>query len=734
MKPQVKSSKSLKSHGIEQSVKFGIKSSGLHHILGILRNQLYSDKVLAVLREYSCNAVDAHVEAGCPERPIEVSLPNRMNPYFKVRDFGPALNESEIQDVYAFYGESTKRNSNNQIGMLGIGSKSAFAYGDNFVINSFIDGTKYIYNAFIDPSQIGQISKIGEESTDEENGIEIVIPTREEDVSEFESKAKDFFKWFEVRPIIHGVSKPDYSDREVLFSGKDWRWMDDPHQSHWGDQGSAVAVMGNIGYPIDENALNISYEDAETNLLTKNLVLDFEIGDLEIAASREGLQYTDFTRKALINKLKKVSKELTSQIGKEFSGSDTLFQAKCLWGTVFDMTSPLYRLRGVMKDCLKWNGKLVDGDKFDAYNDDIELYGFKKSYRSERYRIEERHVINCSKDVVVIENDQGHRRGVLSRVLNMILNEGKTPYLISWKDAAAKAKFVKDSGFDAPMVKLTSLEKRSLSEFGYTKSGGGTQSYGVDTKKNNSKAFTFDWGIGSYESKNSNYFQAASVDFDNDEGIFVVIDRFTIEGKDNAAHYRFRDMVDPAAMQTIKNWLEQMDIDLPVVHAVRIGNRAKVEGKSNWTNLWDWIAETVIQKIQDENLAQKYIDRVNAGLIREDKWLVNSKTTDLLVPLITSKDSIYLKAFQARKEMLHTMYKASIDSFIEINEELGLDMDVEVEPTYDIQKMFKDVREKYEMLPLIDEYKYSYRFDEDNAEVLANYINIIDVCDTSRNS
>ena len=113
---------------------------------------------------------------------------------------------------------------------------------------------------------------------------------------------------------------------------------------------------------------------------------------------------------------------------------------------------------------------------------------------------------------------------------------------------------------------------------------------------------------------------------------------------------------------------------------------------------------------------------------------MSSKTTDLLVPLITSKDSIYLKAFQARKEMLHTMYKASIDSFIEINQELGLNMDVEVEPTYDIRKMFKDVKEKYEMLPLIDEYKYGYRMDEDNAKVLANYINIIDVCDASRNS
>ena len=58
------------------------------------------------------------------------------------------------------YGESTKRGTNEQIGQLGLGSKSAFAYGDNFIINSYVKGTKTTYNAFIDPSDVGQISKI----------------------------------------------------------------------------------------------------------------------------------------------------------------------------------------------------------------------------------------------------------------------------------------------------------------------------------------------------------------------------------------------------------------------------------------------------------------------------------------------------------------------------------------------------------------------------------------------
>ena len=156
-----------------KSYSFGIKDSGLAHIFNVLRNQLYSDKILAVIREYSANAIDAHVEMDKASTPIKVTLPNKLNLKLKVRDFGRGLTETEIAEIYAMYGESTKRGSNAQIGQLGLGCKSAFAYGDNFVINSFVDGNVTSYNAFIDPSQVGRISKLHSKNTSEKNGIEI---------------------------------------------------------------------------------------------------------------------------------------------------------------------------------------------------------------------------------------------------------------------------------------------------------------------------------------------------------------------------------------------------------------------------------------------------------------------------------------------------------------------------------------------------------------------------------
>ena len=76
--------------------------TGFLTLFNVLRNQLYSDKELAIIREYSTNAADAHVEAGIADTPIEITLPTKLSPTFKIRDFGLALNDSEIQDVLCF--------------------------------------------------------------------------------------------------------------------------------------------------------------------------------------------------------------------------------------------------------------------------------------------------------------------------------------------------------------------------------------------------------------------------------------------------------------------------------------------------------------------------------------------------------------------------------------------------------------------------------------------------------
>src|SRR5688572_13936905 len=66
---------------------------------------MYSDRELAAIREYSTNALDAHVQAG-NTAPIEVFTPSALSPYFRVVDHGVGLSIDDIKDMYSKYGAS----------------------------------------------------------------------------------------------------------------------------------------------------------------------------------------------------------------------------------------------------------------------------------------------------------------------------------------------------------------------------------------------------------------------------------------------------------------------------------------------------------------------------------------------------------------------------------------------------------------------------------------------------
>lgn len=85
--------------------------------------KLYDNPVEAAIREYVSNAYDANVEAGSTE-PVHLHVPTEDEPYLQVSDTGNGLDYLGIVSVFANFGTSTKRDSNEFIGGFGIGSKS----------------------------------------------------------------------------------------------------------------------------------------------------------------------------------------------------------------------------------------------------------------------------------------------------------------------------------------------------------------------------------------------------------------------------------------------------------------------------------------------------------------------------------------------------------------------------------------------------------------------------------
>jgi hypothetical protein len=292
---------------------FGISYTDEAHIMGILRDGLYTDKVLAVLREYSSNAWDAHRDAGTPDKPIKVHIPTALEPKLRIRDWGPGLSEDDVFAVYTQYGKSTKRGTDNAVGMLGIGSKSGFAYSESFTVTSWHGGTKKIYIAALDDSDRGEMNMLHEEPcADDETGVEIQIPVRPQDIWEFQNKARELFSYFDPQPHIN-VTLESF-ERHTMKSGF---VSDDAHQ--W------VALMGCVPYKVDPHKLREELSEAGVWLSMDRLkgALYFDIGEVRISANREELKYTEPTRQRIADKAKALFEEYIEEAIKALKDTST---------------------------------------------------------------------------------------------------------------------------------------------------------------------------------------------------------------------------------------------------------------------------------------------------------------------------------------------------------------------------------------------------------------------------
>ena len=348
------------SAGVQSASGFTIAQTS--KMFKILSDSLYSDKVMAVIRELSTNAYDSHVSAG-NKNPFKVILPTSANPSFTVRDYGTGLSQQDMESLYTTYGASNKNDSNDFVGCLGLGSKSPFAYTKSFTTSSYYNGMKHTYIAAIDDSGVPTLNLFNSCETDEANGLEISFAVKNHDFSEFTSKAIRIFHYFRMKPIIEGglgdnLQDHKYSNTNIVISGSGWRVCrlnnDNqyyPNNYHRIDSG-VVAIMGNIAYPVQtaqiigqekedqpdhiakwNRAFQKSDIDSWKSFVTEiinaglYLELDFGIGELEMDVSREGLQYTKGVIKSLRQKTQEIYLEMKDEFSKKISAAKTKIEA-----------------------------------------------------------------------------------------------------------------------------------------------------------------------------------------------------------------------------------------------------------------------------------------------------------------------------------------------------------------------------------------------------------------------
>jgi hypothetical protein len=746
-----KSTVGLVNTGVLRTQRLGITSEGLSHIATILQDTLYTDKILAPIREYSTNASDAHVEAGTPLRPILIKLPNRFQPTFAVRDFGPGMDEDRIWNVFCNYGESTKRCTNGQVGMLGIGSKSAFAYGKSFTIVSFLNGTRRTYACHIGGSTQGDFVEMAVEPTTEENGLEIQIPVSVNDIQSFIDRSAKFFAHWEVTPEFTGATM-DIAKAEKLFEGDGWYMAkDDPNG--YATKGAKV-LMGNISYAVGNiNTMKPADYDIDDNeayvyrkLLESNLILKTDIGTVDIAANRESLQMTDKTIKTLWSILKKVRLGIGAELQKKFDVLPTMWEKRMLRHSFSSYQSPLSNFGSFLPQhisSMATSYRISDDCGFETMT-------FSKGRRGKRqvrgnayqpYSIEanEKTCVIINRDPLLVGNHARNRVvALIERIDNVFKKNFTIVYIFNIKDEAKFTAWKDGQTFDFPEVSLGSLPSFKFSEIYPHLRKPSTRS--VNSDKNSKKFLLLDLGCTTGE--NSDYFKAGTVPKKPLNRIpYIVIDRYQVIMKDS--------VMDPYdVISYLKAAAAEFKVKLPdTIVAVKKGSVERLEDNANYISLWEAVA---IQLKSNK----EFFDRMVTLELRSQFTSLTSDGNRHIQIGDVSIDNRVFSTFDGKfgnfdKTKLfhkilvsHSAMKKSVtlDKSAKVTENNGVintirtavkSFDDKVTSTAkktssEFIELLKGFYKNYPMVKLVDSYSFGYSSRPEAVQQIGIYINLVD--------
>lgn len=372
----------IQSSGLGESNTFSIAASS--KAFEILSSNLYQNKILAVVREISCNAADAHTSVGKSFDSIQVHLPTYGEPWFSVRDFGPGLSHNDVMQLYTTYFQSTKDNSDALIGGFGLGSKSPFAVTDQFTVTSWHNGTKSEYVMYKDAG-LPRVNVIRSVASTEPNGILVQVGV-DRNFSTWVDEARNFFRWWSVRPTItpSSIVIPDYPIRNetnakspTLNANGDPLWL-------LTTVSQPTAFVGLVPYTIDFSAIP-NNPHSDTNL---PLLFVFDVGEVSINPSRETLSYDSKTCATIIARLNLFFSEYLQTFQAELAAAPTLYDARVLRYVKWAET--LNSIDRSSKQQFSWKNKKIESrvsldfsaaplDKYNTKN--IEKHWRKSTWR-----------------------------------------------------------------------------------------------------------------------------------------------------------------------------------------------------------------------------------------------------------------------------------------------------------------------------------------------------------------
>lgn len=231
----------------QDSIKMSLDMSSAHVLMQMLSKNLYSDAIGSTIRECASNALDSHRRAGTTD-PIVVTLSNTGTNYeFTVEDFGIGLDDKDVEEIISKYGKSTKRNSDTELGMMGLGFKAPLAYTSSFYFIARKNGMERKYMMY-EGEETNTIDLLYETTTYQRNGVKIIVPLKYGDRYDVYNKIQEQLCYFEnVYFNVEGIRNDFTIYRSEHFQMSD---MCKDHQMH--------ICLDDVYYPLDLSKLGIS--------------------------------------------------------------------------------------------------------------------------------------------------------------------------------------------------------------------------------------------------------------------------------------------------------------------------------------------------------------------------------------------------------------------------------------------------------------------------------------------
>lgn len=441
----------------------------------ILSDGLYSNKILAVVRELSTNAYDSHVAAGCPERAFDVHLPTALDNEFSIRDYGTGLSKEDCMSLYTTYFRSDKTDSNDAVGCLGLGSKSPFAYTDQFMVESFHNGNHMTFSAYKNENDEPVFALLSEQPTSDPNGLRVSFATEAGDTTNFKYEAQNVWKYFVTTPNTN-IDVEVVSQGDATMSGDDWQICNKANRGYAKNE----LVMGQIGYELDAD----QFEGDVYDLLWRGygLIIHANIGDVDITPSRESLSYNSRTKEFIHNKVKSILEEISTQTQQYIDDSPTLWDARLDWVGVHKAMNSVKTIREAIGDITHYkNQELFSAESWCGVElpestkagNNVVWYT-KSKYRStvQRQEISILKVFSRADMTIIYENEKKGSVGRVKHHLKEVKQEGNIFLIRGDEDYLEEVLTALGANRDH-VADVTTLAKPPANQSSSRSSGGG---------------------------------------------------------------------------------------------------------------------------------------------------------------------------------------------------------------------------------------------------------------------